>query len=133
MGTRSPISISPLLQASAGRFGGWRTIGEQQGFYDEQDCLYPSRNLASEKLEAREEDDVVIFDYSLDPDYLSRVGGNPPVEEGSPLSESFDADRDMFFQVPKNEFIRSEQFDQIINPTKEPQEIPPRGPRLGII
>ncbi|PUU79857.1 hypothetical protein B9Z19DRAFT_1124564 [Tuber borchii] len=132
-GANSPIPPSPLSPESAGHIGGWRTIGEQQDFYDEQDCLYPSHNLASEKLRTRKEDDVVIFDYSLDPDYLSRVGGNPLVEEDSPLSEGFDAEHDMFFQVPKNQLIRSEQFDQIINPTKEPQEIPPRGSRLGII
>jgi len=136
---RSPLSTpasihefsqqSPLSQGSGDYFDGWRTIGEQQDFYDEQDCLHPSLNLASEKLKTRKADDVVIFDYSLDPDYLSRVGGNPPVEEGGPLSESSGADHDRFFQVPKNELIGSEQFDQIIDLTKEP----PRGPRLGIM
>jgi len=130
--TNSPVLRdfpSPLSQGSGEHFDDWRIIGEQQDFYDEQDCLHPSSSLASEKLKTRKEDDVVIFDYSLDPDYLSRVGGNPPVEEGGPLSESFGADHDRFFQVHKRQLTGSEQFDQIIDLTKEPS----RGPRLGIM
>ena len=55
------------------------------------------------------------------------------IEAGSPLSESFDEDHDMFFREPKNEFIRSKQFNQKSNPAKEAQEIPLQGSRLGIV
>ncbi|PUU79840.1 hypothetical protein B9Z19DRAFT_1124529 [Tuber borchii] len=101
----------------------WETIGERQGFYDEQDCLYLNRNLASEKLSNRREDDVVIFYYSLDPDYLKRMDGNLPVDGGSPSPELFSAEDDIFFQMPKDMLLESEQFNQIINPTNEPQQI----------
>ncbi|PUU79855.1 hypothetical protein B9Z19DRAFT_1080740 [Tuber borchii] len=117
----------------ASRFAGWITIGEQRDFYDDRDCLDPCHHLASEKLQYRGEDDVVIFDYSLDPDYLSPARGNPPVEEGGPSSRRFGANDDIFFRVPKNKFIRSNQFDQIINPGRESPQIPSRGARLGII
>ena len=126
-----PPSPGPS-QESANYFDGWRTIGEQQDFYDEQDCLHPSHNLASEKLKPRTEHHVVIFDYSLNPDYLNRADGNP-FEEGGLSPGHFSADDDIFFQVSKNEFIESKQFDQIINFTKEPPLIPSRGQRLGIM
>jgi len=102
----------------------WQTIGGQQNFYDERDCLYPS-NLRSEKLGNRGENDVVIFDYSLDPDYLKRADGNPPGEEEATSSGHSSADNDIFFQVSKNGFLESEKFDRIINPAREP--------RLGIM
>jgi len=123
----------PVSLHESGSFDGWRTIGEQQDFYDEQDCLHPSHNLASEKLNNREEDDVVIFDYSLDPHYLTLVDGDSPVEEDGPSSGLFSASDDLFFLVPKDELIESKQFDQIINPTKEPRLMLSRGPRLGIM
>ncbi|PUU82950.1 hypothetical protein B9Z19DRAFT_1190011 [Tuber borchii] len=129
-----PPPLSPEhSRESVDYFEGWKNIGEQQDFYDEQDCLHPSHNnLASEKLNTRRDDHIVIFDYSLNPDYLNRADGNP-FEEGSPSSEHFSADDDIFFQVSKNELIESKQFDQIINITKEPPLIPSRGQRLGII
>jgi len=101
-------------------------IGEQQGFYDEEGFLYPSCSLTSEKLKDRKDDDVVIFNYSL-----GRVDGDPPVERGSPSSGSFGEDDDMFFQVPKEKLIDSEQFNQIINPTKD--RIIQSRARLGIM
>jgi len=118
-------------QELADRFAGWETIDEQRAFYDERDCLDPSHNLSSKTLK-RNEDNVVIFDYSLDPDYPSRADGNTPAEEGGPSPGHFSAE-DIFFQVPKHELIESKQFDQIINPAKEPQLIRSRGPRLGIM
>ena len=127
-----PSQQSPTLSRElADRFAGWKTIDEQRAFYDERDCLNPSYNLASKNLN-RNEDDVVIFDYSLDPDYPSRADGNTPAEEGGPSSGHFSAD-DIFFQVPKHELIESKQFDQIINPAKEPRLIRSRGPRLSIM
>ena len=126
-----PSQQSPTLsQELADPFAGWETIDEQRDFYDERDCLNPSHNLARKSLK-RNEDNVVIFDYSLDPDYPSRADGNTPAEEGGP-SRHLSAD-DIFFQVPKHELIESQQFDQIINPAKEPQLIRSRGPRLGIM
>ena len=107
---------------------GWNIIGEQRGFYDEQDCLHPSRNLASEKLSNRREDDVVIFDYSLGPNYLQPIDG-----EDSPSSDQSSSGDDIFFQVPKDRLIESEQFNKIINLANEPQEILTRGQRLGIM
>jgi len=128
-----PPPLSPgLSRESADYFDGWRTIGEQQDFYDEQDCLHPSHNLASEKLKPRKEHDVVIFDYSLNPDYLNRADENP-FEEDGPSSGHFSADDDIFFQVSEKELIGSKQFDQIINPTKEPRLTLSQGPRLGIM
>ena len=130
--SQSPPLSPGLSQELADYFDGWKTIGEQQDFYDEQDCLHPSHNLASEKLKSRKEDHVVIFDYSLNPDYLNRSDENPFEEDGS-SSGHFSADDDIFFQVSKKELIGSKQFDRIINPTKEPPLTPSRGPRLGIM
>ena len=128
--TREPPEPA-LPRGSAGCLAGWQTIGEQRDFYDEQDCLDPtSHNLASDELKNRKEDDVVIFDYFLDPDYLTCASGNPnpPVEEGCP-SKQFSPDNGIFFQVSKNELIKSKQFDRIINspPLSE------GGPRLGVM
>ena len=119
-----------LPRESAGCLVGWQTIGERRDFYDERDCLGPSHNLASDELKNRKEDDVVIFDYFLDPDYLTCASGNPnpPVEEGCP-SKQFSPDNGIFFQVSKDELIGSNQFGRIINS-------PPllsRGPRLGVM
>ncbi|PUU79853.1 hypothetical protein B9Z19DRAFT_1063928 [Tuber borchii] len=127
----SPLPPPPS-QELASRFAGWETIGEQRNFYDDRDCLDPCYHLTNEKLKNRGEDDVVIFDYSLDPNYLSPARGNPPVEEGGPSSRRFGADDDIFFRVPKNKFIRSNQFDQIINPGRESPQIPSRGARLEV-
>jgi len=128
----SPLPPRPS-QESAGHPGGWKTIGEQLDFYDEQDCLRPSHNLVSEKLKTRTEDHVVIFDYSLNPDYLGRADGNTPVEERGPPPGNSRGGDDIFFQVSKNELIESKQFDQIINPDKESPRMLARGPRLGIM
>jgi len=128
-----PSPPSPgLSQESEDLFDGWEIIGEQQAFYDEQDCLYPSHNLASEKLGARKDDDVVIFDYSLDPDYLGHADSDPLAEEGAPPGR-FSADDDIFFRVAKQELIGSKQFNQIVNPPEEPRPIQSRGSRLGIM
>ena len=116
-----------LAEESLDHFHGWKTIREQQGFYDEEGFLYPSCNLTSKKLKDRKEDDVVIFNYSL-----SRADGNSPVERGGPSSRNFSEDDDIFFQVPKDALIRSEQFIQTINPEKEPRLIQSRE-RLAIM
>ena len=129
---QSPLPPAPS-QELASRFAGWETIGEQRDFYDDRDCLDPSHHPVNEKLQNRGEDDVVIFDYSLDPDYLSPARRHPPVEGGGPSSRYFGTDDDIFFRVPKNKFIRSNQFDQIINPGRESVQIPSRGARLGIM
>ena len=120
-------------QELAYHFAGWETIGEQRDFYDDRDCLDPGHHLASEKLQNRGENDVVIFDYSLDPDYLSPARGNPPVEESGPSSRRFGADDDIFCRVPKNGLIESNQFSQIINPGRESPQIQSPGTRLGIM
>jgi len=104
----------------------WITIGQPQGFYDEEGFLYPSCSLTSEKLKDRKGDDVVIFNYSL-----SRVDGDPLIEGSPPSSGSFGED-DIFSQVPKDRLIESDQFNQIINPTMEPRLIQSRA-RLGIM
>ncbi|PUU80824.1 hypothetical protein B9Z19DRAFT_682159 [Tuber borchii] len=108
---------------------GWQTIGERQDFYDERDCLHPSFNLVIEKLNNRGADDVVIFDYSLDPDYLTLDGDSSDEEDGPPLEHS-SADDDLFFRVSRNELLESEEFGQIIGSS---ERRPSRGPRLGII
>ena len=131
-GIHSPLSLM-LSPRSVDGFADWKTIGEQRDFCDEQDFFNPNCSLASERLKNRKEDDVVIFDYSLDPDYLSPAGGNPPVEEGGPSSRDFAVDDDIFFLVPKNKFIESNQFDQIINPGRESLQMLSRGARLGIM
>lgn len=115
--------LSPMLSlGSVDSFADWETIGEQGDFCDEQDFLNPSCSLASEKLKNRKEDDVVIFGYSLDPDYLSRPDRHPPVERGEASPGRFSGDDNRFLQVPKDRLvsIESEQFNQVINPTKEP-------------
>ena len=113
--------LPPLSHESADFFGGWQTISGQRGFRDERDYLDPSHNLASKKLRARKEDDVVIFNYSLNPPCLSSADGNTPAEEGGPSSGHFSATDDIFFRVPKNELIESKQFVQIINSPQEPR------------
>ncbi|PUU82954.1 hypothetical protein B9Z19DRAFT_1190015 [Tuber borchii] len=129
--------LSPLLPLlspkSEDGFADWETIGERRDFYDEQDFLNPSYSLASEKLKNRKEDDVVIFDYSIDPDYLSRLDGNPPVEGGGPSLGRFSGDTGRFFRAPKDRLVESKQFNQVINPTKDPRLAQSLGPRLGII
>ena len=129
---QSPLPLASS-QELASRFAGWETIDEQRDFYDERDCLDPSHHLVSEKLKNRREDDVVIFDYSLNPDYLRPTRGNTPIEEGGPSSRHFGEDDDIFFRVSKNELIESNQFDQIINPGRESPLIPSRGVGLGIM
>ncbi|CUS12896.1 unnamed protein product, partial [Tuber aestivum] len=54
-------------------------------------------------------------------------------EARGPSFGRFSADDDIFFRVPKDRFIGSEQFDQIINPTKEPRLALSRGSRLSIL
>ncbi|PWW79093.1 hypothetical protein C7212DRAFT_360614 [Tuber magnatum] len=125
----SPSSPVPPRE-SAARFAGWETIGEQNDFYDLRDCLHPGYRLASDKLKSRKEDDVVIFDYSLDPGSRSRVDGNPLFEQGSPPSGHFRSDNDRFFRVSRAQLIGSKEFGQI---TKEPRLTLSRGPRLGVI
>ena len=125
--SRAPPLPPTLAQEPPDRLDGWKTIGEQQEFYDEKDFLYPSHNLTSEKLKDRKEDDVVIFDYSL-----CHEDGSPPVERGGPSLEGFGKDDDRFFQVSKDRLIDSEQFNQVISPTGEPGLIQSRA-RLGIM
>ena len=117
-----------LAHESPDRFNSWETIGKQQEFYDEKDFLYPSCNLTSEKLKNRKEDEVVIFDYSL-----NRTDGNLELEGGGHSSRSSSEEDDIFFLVPKDKLIGSKQFNQIINPMKEPQLIRSQGPRLAIM
>jgi len=114
-------------------FAGWEIINEQQEFYDERDCLGPSHNPAGGGLGSGNEGDVVIFDYSLDPDYLGHASGNPQAEEGSPPPPRFGADDDILYRVSKSQLIGCKQFDQIINnPGKDPL-LQSRGPRLGVM
>ena len=75
----------------------------------------------------------MIFDYSLDPDYLKSAERYPPVEEGAASPGPFGVDDDIFFQVSKNQLIGSKQFDQIINPSNEPRLTVSRGPRLNVM
>ena len=126
-----PSHSSPLSRELADRPDGWDTISEQRGFYDEQDCLHLNYSLASEKLKDRKADDVVIFDYSLDPDYLKRADEFPP-SEGSARPGHFSANDDIFSLVCKNELMRSKQFEQAIS-SQESQHHLSQGPRLGIM
>ena len=107
-----PSPPSPALpeEPPAG-FAGWEVINEERASYDGRNCLDSSYNLKSEKLGNRREDEVVIFDYSLNPDYQGRADGDPPVERGGPSSERFSAGRDIFFRVSKNGLVMSKQFD----------------------
>ena len=116
-----------LAEESLDHFHGWKTIGGQQGFYDEEGFLYPSCNLTSEKLKDRKEDDVVIFNYSL-----SRTDESPPAEGSGLSSGIFGENDDIFFQLPKYTLIQSDQFNQIINPERKPRLIQPRE-RLAIM
>ncbi|KAG0638284.1 hypothetical protein HOY80DRAFT_1079318 [Tuber brumale] len=108
----------------------WEVINEQKDFYDVQDLVDPSPGLTNEKLKDRKEDDVVIFDYSLDPGYLRR---GLTAEEGGSSSRISSADDDLFLQVSKNRLMEPDQFDQIINSTREPLLTLPGGSRLVII
>lgn len=127
LGTNSTTPLDPSSPAKplADHFSGWQTIGGQRGFCDERDYLDPSHNFTSQKLRARKKDDVVIFNYSLNPLHLGRADGSLLAEEGGPSSGHFNAADGIFFQVPKNELIESKQFVQTINPRQEP--------RLGIM
>ena len=122
----------PPSQELAVILASWETLDEQRGFYHEPDRLDPGHGLASEKLRNRKEDDVVIFDYSLNPDHLSIPDGNPLVEESGPSSKHF-VKADIFFRVSKHQLIEYELFNQIINPTKEPQILRLLGPRLRVM
>ena len=115
-----------LRPESPGHFDGWETVSEQD-HYDEPDSPSPSRNPAREKPKVRNEDDVVIFDYSL-----SLPDGNLPVQGGGPSGSSSEND-DIFFLVSKDRLTSSEQFNQILNPTREPRLVQSRGPRLAIM
>ncbi|KAG0633174.1 hypothetical protein HOY80DRAFT_1107870 [Tuber brumale] len=108
----------------------WEAINEQKHFYDVQDLIDPSPGLTSGKLKDREEDDVVIYDYSLDPSYLR---SELPAEEGGPSSRPSSVEDDLFFRVSKNSLMESDEFDQIINSTKEPLSTLSRGSRLVIM
>ena len=127
-GSTHQSSQTPPSQESPDLSNSWKTIGEQEDFYDEKDFLYLSCNLTSEKLKDRNEDDVVIFDYWLRP-----ADESAPVEGGEPSSGRSREGGDIFFQVPKDRLIESEQFNQIINPTRGPQLIQSRGQRLAIM
>jgi len=129
--SKVPMLPPKLARGSHDHFG-WEAIGEQPDFYDERGCLHPSHNLVSEKLKNRREDDVVIFDYSLNPDYLKRVDRN--AFEGGGLSAGlFSEDDDIFFQVSKDRLKDSKQFDEIINHTRALPLIQSPEPRLGIM
>ncbi|PWW79097.1 hypothetical protein C7212DRAFT_153698 [Tuber magnatum] len=97
----------------------WEII-KHKGFYDEQDCLHPSRNLSSEKLKGRKEH-VVIFNYSLFPDFLSPEDGGGDGKGGGPSSGHSPSEDDKFVQVSHTGLIESKQFEQIINPTGKPR------------
>lgn len=131
------VSIDQLSRSStrsrelADSPDGWDTIGEQRSFYDEQDCLHLNCSLASEKLKNRKADDVVIFDYSLDLDYLKPADEFPPAEGSAPPGH-FSANDDIFSRVCKNELMRSKQFEQTISPQESQQRLS-QGPRLGIM
>lgn len=128
-----PIPLSPVLSHEpATNCVGWEPIGEQPRFYDEQDFLCPGSNLTSQKLSNRKADEVVGFDYPVDPDYLGYVGEYPPDEEGD-LSPGFSEDNDIFFRVSKDRLIDSREFNQIINHTREPRVERSRVPQLGIM
>ena len=75
----------------------------------------------------------MIFHYCLDPDYLKCADGYSPVEEGAASSGRHGVADDVFFLVSKNELKESKQFDQIINPPKEPLQNLSQGPRLGVM
>jgi len=127
-----PLQLSPVLShEQAANCVSWEPIGEQPRFYDEQDFLRPGSNLKSQKLKNRKADDVVGFDYPLDPDYLGYVGEYPPDEED--ISQGFSEDNDIFFRVSKDRLIDSKEFNQIINPMKEPRLRRSRMPQLGIM
>jgi len=122
-----------LCQESQDPFGCWETIGGKPDFCDARDCLDPSYNLASEKLEDRGTDDVVIFCYHLDPGYLSCVEGDAPTGGDCPSLARFSAGDDKFFRVSKKELIESKQLNQITDPGKESQPIHSWVPWLGIM
>lgn len=124
--SQPPPLPSKLPQESAGHLKGWEII-------DEQNCLHSSHSLASAKLRTRKEDEVVIFYYLLDLDYLKYADRNPPVEGGAASSGRHSVADDVFFLVSKNELKESKQFDQIINPPKEPLQSLSQGPRLGVM
>jgi len=124
---QGPPTSPSLTKESGDLFHGWKTIGEQQGFYDEEGFLYPSCGLENGKPEDRKEDDVVIFNC-----LLSRSDGDPPVEGRGPSSRSFGEDRDLFFQMPKDRLIETEQFSEVISPGEDPGRIQSQA-RLGVM
>ena len=69
----------------------------------------------------------MIFNHSL-----NRADGNPLVERRGPASGSSGEDDYILFQVLKDRLIKSEKFNWVINPTKEPQPIKFRA-RLAIM
>ncbi|CUS12900.1 unnamed protein product [Tuber aestivum] len=121
------LGTSPATHQPPQPSAGWKTIGGQRECYDEGDCLNPSHSLVSEKLRERGEDDVVIFDYSLNPDYLSAR------DEDFGDADYEDSDYDVFFRVPKDGLMGSDQLEQIVDQAREPRPMPSQGPRLGII
>ncbi|RPB03055.1 hypothetical protein L873DRAFT_1841387 [Choiromyces venosus 120613-1] len=127
----------PRTQQPVADFSTWDKIrgDEQQRFYDERDCLHPNLTPVSEKLRNREENDVVIFNYSSKPNYPHGVDREGSIERSSSENEEqFDIENDRFCLVPKEKLIESTEFDQIIN--LDPGELDSRisrGTRLGIV
>ena len=72
----------------------------------------------------------MIFDYSLNPSYLSSVDGNPLDQEDGPSWGCFSAEDDRLFRISKNGLIGSKEFSEII---EEPGWMLSRGKRLGIM
>ncbi|PWW79094.1 hypothetical protein C7212DRAFT_340019 [Tuber magnatum] len=70
---QSPVSAEPLVVRGS--------ISRRNNFYDERDCLHPSRNLSRSKLRDRKED-VVIFNYSVFPDLLNAEDGGGGKADG---------------------------------------------------
>jgi len=105
----------------------WQTIDEQKDFCDEWDCLHPS-DLTNEKLQ-NSDNDIVVYDYSLDLDYLSRANGDHPSEGGSPSSVRPSSGSDRLLRVPTSELTSQREFDLRI----KPQLVLSPEPRLGIM
>ena len=106
---------------------GWQNIHEQRNFCDEWDCLHPS-DLTNKELQNRG-NDIVVYDYSLDSDYLSRANGDHLAEGGSPSSARPGSGSDRFLRVPMNELTSQREFDRKI----KPQLVLSPEPRLGIM
>ena len=92
--------LSDALSGMADSFNGWEIIGDSKTFAMSK--IVCTLDLTREKLKNRTKEDVAIFNFSLDPDHVTLVDRNSPVEEDGLSSRHSSAHHDLFFLALKS-------------------------------